>query len=276
MFFEILHLSDLHFGNPDAHLRRNEVRRILDSLLSKVDAPKSFLIISGDIIFKGNREGYGEALEAINTAIEHHKLDRSRILLCPGNHDIVKKMLGQQCFTSFDEWSSGIRADKKCTFAGTSARLIENELGYFLLINTAYHLDCHMGLVDVAAVETLLNSLPPFDTDTPQRLRVAITHHHIIPVLPDDTSTTRNAYQLVQLLEKHGFSALLHGHQHAMLKINIGSHKMLLSGVGSFGFSTPGYMNSVAIYRGRSAIETVERYGLTIDSSSGTVRILPN
>lgn len=276
MTFEIVHLSDLHFGNPDAHLRRSEVSKALDSLLYKVNAPTSFLIISGDIIFRGERKGYSEAVEVINAAIERHKLNRSNILVCPGNHDIVKEESGRPYFTSFDEWSSSVRGDKKCTFAGASARLIENDTGDFLLINSAFHINHEFGLIDLLTVEKILKSLPIQDVAAPQRLRVAVAHHHIIPVLRDDISTTRNAYSLIQLLEKYGFSVLLHGHQHAMLSLNVGAHKMLLSGVGSFGFFTPGYINSVAIYRGQGAlIKTEERYGLTLDSGSGIVKMLP-
>lgn len=276
MTFEIIHLSDLHFGNPDAHLRRKDVNNALDTLLSQINAPAAFLIISGDIIFKGEQTGYGEAADVLNTAIECHKLNRSNVFVCPGNHDIVVIKPGRSYFTSFDEWSSSVRGDKKCTFTSASARLIENDTGDFLLLNSAFHANHEFGLIDMLTVKKLLENLPTQNAVAPQRLRVAVAHHHIIPALPDDTSTTRNAYSLIQLLEKHGFTALLHGHQHAMLSLNVGAHKMRLSGVGSFGFSTPGYINSVAIYRGHEAlIKTEERYGLTLDSGSGIVNILP-
>lgn len=275
MCFEILHLSDLHFGNPNAHLRHSDVVKALDTLLSKIVAPASFLIISGDIIFQGQPHGYAEAIEAIESAIERRKLNRSNILICPGNHDIVKEPSGSLYFTSFDEWSARVRGDKKCTFAGKPARLISNDTGDFLLLNTAYHSDHKMGLVDLITVSRLLEELPAQDVSAPQRLRVAIAHHHMIPVLSGDTSTTQNAYLLIELLEKHGFSALLHGHQHAMLNLQVGQRGMVLSGVGSFGYSTAGYINSVAIYRGRGAsIEKQERYGLTRDTRSGIVQIL--
>lgn len=274
MTFEILHLSDLHFGNPTAHLRRSDLSKALNSLMSRIKAHNSLIIISGDVTFKGNKEGYREATEIFNEAIDYHKFDRSNILVCPGNHDIVIEKSGRPYFTSFDEWSASIRDDKKCTFANVHAQLIENDIGNFLLLNTAHHANHEMGLVDLPSVERLLEKLPiPVDAP-PTRLRVAVAHHHFIPVLPGDSSTTRNAYPLIQLLEKYGFSALLHGHQHAMLTLSVGARNLQLSGVGSFGFSTPGYINSVAIYQGEGAsISKEERYGLTLDASSGVVKI---
>jgi len=237
MSFEILHLSDLHFGNPAAYLSRKEAGKVLDSLLAKVNAQAVFLVISGDIVLEGNQIGYSEALAVINGAIERNKVNRSRVLLCPGNHDIVKEVNGRRYFASFDEWSAGVRGDKECTFAGMPARLIENELGCFLLINSAYHADHKIGLVDLNAVEELLRDLPTSGETTQLQMRVAITHHHMVPVLQDDASTMRNAYGLIQLLGKYSFSALLHGHQHAMLNINMEKAKMRLSGVGSFSYS---------------------------------------
>jgi len=275
MKFDIAHLSDLHFGNPKAHLRRSDVSKALDTVLAQLKAPASLLIISGDITFQGNKEGYKEAAEAIKSAIERHHMPASNVFVCPGNHDIVIEELGNPYFTSFDAWSAQVRNDKFCTFANRPARLIKNEIGDFLLLNTAYHADHKMGLVDLAAVKELLKNESHAPKGEPQRLRVAILHHHIVPVLPEDTSTTRNAYELIGLLDKHGFSAVLHGHQHAILDLTIGQSKMRLSGVGSFGYLTAGYMNSVAVYRGQEgAIERVERYGLTLDSSTGIVQIL--
>ncbi len=278
MNFDIAHLSDLHFGNPKAHLSRKDVSNALDAVLAQLNAPASFLIISGDITFQGNQLGYDEAAVAITSAIERRKMSASNVFVCPGNHDIVIEKSGFPYFTSFDVWSTKVRSDKSCTFANSPARLIENQIGDFLLINTAHHADHKMGLVDLVAVKKVLKNVSQVPKSTPPRLRLAVLHHHIIPVLSGDTSTTQNAYELIGLLDKHGFSAVLHGHQHAMLNLMMGQNKMLLSGVGSFGYLTAGYMNSVAIYRGQEGvIESVERYGLTLDSSTGIVQILkPN
>lgn len=274
MSFEIVHLSDLHFGNPNAHLRRSEVDRALDALLSQATSPNSVLIISGDITFQGQKKGYREAADVISSAVKRRGLDPRNVLVCPGNHDVVKEEGGRPYFESFDEWSAGVRGDKKCTFANASARLIAHDIGDFVLLNTAYHAKYEMGLVDLRAAEKLLQGLPTHDAAVSPRLRVAVAHHHIIPVLDEDTSTTRNAYKLIKLLETYGFSGLLHGHQHAVLRLSVGKNNLLLSGVGSLGFLTAGYINSAAVYRGEGGrIDEVEYFGLTLDAPSGIVKI---
>ncbi|RYH53415.1 MAG: hypothetical protein EON54_13725 [Alcaligenaceae bacterium] len=273
MTFDIAHLSDLHFGNPNSHLTREDVARAMDAVLSQLKADTSFLVISGDITFQGKEDGYLEAKDAIKAAITRKGLPASNVLMCPGNHDIVKEATSTPFFTAFDAWSTGIRNDKSCTFAGASARLIQNDTADFLLLNSAYHADHKMGLVDLISTEKLLASAG-ITKDSAHRLRLAVVHHHVVPVLEEDVSTTRNAYSLIKLLIKYGFASLMHGHQHAMLDLTIGHNKLQISGVGSFGYSTPGYINSVVVYRGRgSSIEEVEHYGLTKDAASGLVHI---
>ena len=274
MPFDIAHLSDLHFGNPNSHLTRADVARAMDTVLSQLKAEASFLVISGDITFQGKKDGYLEAADAIKAAIARRGLPASNVLMCPGNHDIVKEAASAPFFTTFDAWSTGIRSDKACTFAGASARLIQNDTADFLLLNSAYHADHKMGLVDLISAEKTLVSAGITKKNNADKLRLAVVHHHLVPVLEEDISTTRNAYSLIKLLTKYGFTSLIHGHQHAMLDLTIGHNKIQISGVGSFGYSTPGYINSVAIYRGRgSSIEKVEHYGLTKDAASGLVHI---
>lgn len=276
MDFEILHLSDLHFGNPCGHLRQKDTRKVLDTLFSRIRSSKSVLVVSGDVTFQGRPEGYREALDALSSAIRQHNFQPGNVLVCPGNHDIVRERVGHEYFSSFDAWSAGVRGDKKCTFAGNPVRLIKNDVGDFLLLNTAYHADHQVGRVDIAATEALLQQLIERCESSLERPRIAVAHHHMIPVLADDASTTRNAHSLLRLLIQHRFSALLHGHQHAMLDLAIGNARMILSGVGSFGFATPGYINSAAIYRGRNGVvNEVERLGITLDSSSGVIEIKP-
>ena len=274
MSFEIVHLSDLHFGNPAIHLRRNDVSKALDSILSLVSGPRAVLVISGDVSFQGRKEGYDDALEHLSAAIGRHGISPDNVLMCPGNHDIVIENGSKRCFSTFDAWSSRMRADSACTFAGTPARLVQTEIGEFLLLNTAHHLDHTMGLVEIEFAKAAIKSHKQRAPGELEPLRVAVGHHHLVPVLDRDTSTTRNAYDLLQLLDDHKFSAYLHGHQHAVLNLRIGQNQMRISGIGSFSFSTPGYMNTVAIYRGTAnIIEDVEYFGLSLDSKNNIVKI---
>lgn len=273
MSFEIIHLSDLHFGNPDSHLRRTDINTALDSLLSQATHPNRMLVISGDITFRGQKIGYTDATEIIGKAVRHNGINLQNVLVCPGNHDVVKEDDGHPYFESFDIWSSGLRGDKQCTFANNPVRLITNDIGDFLLLNTAYSAEHDKGTVNINDAKKLLKQLSSL-ASAPPKLRIAIAHHHMIPVQEDDLSTTRNAYMLIKLLDEYGFTALLHGHQHAMLKLGAGESNLLLSGIGSFNFFTPGYINSAAIYRGeKDKINEIDYFGITLDTPEKIVKI---
>jgi hypothetical protein len=118
----------------------------------------------------------------------------------------------------------------------------------FLVINSAYHGDSQYGLVDLAQLETVLAEMgSTLGQDPP---RVAVVHHHLIPFSgPADNSTTRNAYQVLTRLVRHGFSLVLHGHQHALLELGVGGGSMKLCGVGSFRYLTRGFINGASVYR---------------------------
>lgn len=274
MPFDILHLSDLHFGNPDGHLKRSDVATALETLLNEC-ADTTYLVISGDITFRGRQEGYRDAKEALQTALERAKLSSKNVIVCPGNHDLIVETAGRQLFRTFDEWSSGLRGDKDCTFAQSPVRILRVEAADFVLINTAHHGSWEFGQVDTRELDRALSELPPLST-TSQRPRIAVLHHHLVPVLVDDTSTIRNAYEVLALLQEHGCTMVLHGHQHAILSLQLGAQCMQISGVGSFGFNSPGVINSGAVYTiDGTEIKVRRRFGITLDVKERVVTVQP-
>lgn len=243
----ILHVSDLHFGDPNAALNREDVNRVIGSLLAKA-GPDALLVLSGDISFKGKKQGYAEAQGALHPALEASGIRRDRIIVCPGNHDVVKSTTGLSPFEAFDAWSADLRNDKRCAFSAASCRLVSCHGADFLVINSAYHGDTEYGLVDLPQLDTVLAGMDAARVEGSPR--VAVLHHHLIPFSGHgDKSTTRNAYQVLTRLNKHGFSLVLHGHQHALLELGMGSGSMKLCGVGSFRYITPGFINGASLYR---------------------------
>ena len=104
-------------------------------------------------------------------------------------------------------------------------------------------------------------------TRDPSQPRVAVLHHHLIPFSGRrDESTTRNAYEVLTRLIKHGFSLVLHGHQHALLELALGEGSMKLCGVGSFRYITPGFINGASIYRMDKEIQvSADHYAISKD-----------
>lgn len=243
----ILHVSDLHFGDPQATLNRIEVSKVFGSLLARAGRDV-LVVLSGDITFQGQKKGYSEARDALQPALEKLGISGKRVIVCPGNHDIVKAAAGGPSFEAFDVWSAGLRNDKLCTFNDNACRRVSCPEADFLVINSAYHGDSKYGLVDLAQLEMVLAEMgSALSEDLP---RVAVVHHHLIPFSgPTDNSTTRNAYQVLTRLVKHGFSLVLHGHQHALLELGVGGGLMKLCGVGSFRYLTRGFVNGASVYR---------------------------
>lgn len=245
----ILHISDLHFGDSEAVLNREDVSRVVRNLLIKA-GPDVMLVLSGDISFKGQMQGYAEARDALQTVLESSAIPRDRIIVCPGNHDAVKSAGSASPFEAFDAWSAELRNDKRCTFSVTSCRLVSCRDADFLVINSAHHGDIEYGLVDLNRLDSVLADMDADAAHGHGLPRVAVLHHHLIPFSGHgDKSTTRNAYQVLTRLIRHGFSLVLHGHQHALLELGVGDGLMRLCGVGSFRYNTPGFINGASVYR---------------------------
>lgn len=260
----LLHLSDMHFGDPKAVLNSEDVRRVMDSLLAKAGAEVT-VVMSGDISFRGREIGYTEASKALAPLVSNGRVSRDRFVVCPGNHDITNMAGTTSPFHLFDAWSAGLRHDKHCTFSSQSCRLVKCGTVDFLVINSAYHCEHEYGLVDLNQLESVLSNMG--NEIKPGHLRVAVLHHHLIPFSGRiDESTTRNAYQMLSRLVESDFSLVLHGHQHALLQLDVGRRQMKLCGVGSFRYNTPGFVNSAAIIRvdGQGLVST-EHYAVSKD-----------
>ena len=242
----LVHISDLHFGDPKGVLNRDHVGRVLRALL-RMAGQGALLMLSGDISFKGGEQGYGEASAALFQVLDDEGVPRNRIVVCPGNHDVVKSAAGNSPFSAFDAWSARLRSDKRCTFSDASCRRVTFPEADFLVINTAHHADFEYGFVDLPQMASVLAEmgLKPASGQP----RIALLHHHLIPFARDDHSTTRNAYAVLRALVRHGFSLVLHGHQHALLELGIGDGSLKICGVGSFRYVTPGFVNGASIYR---------------------------
>ena len=107
----LVHISDLHFGDPKGVLNRDDVARVVRALLQTA-GPGALLLLSGDISFKGEERGYAEASEALSQAVNDVGFPRNQIVVCPGNHDVVVSAPGGSPFSAFDAWSAAPASGK--------------------------------------------------------------------------------------------------------------------------------------------------------------------
>lgn len=95
---EIVHLSDLHWAAADAENTKIVVNALLADLAkSKRDGliNPDILVFSGDLAFSGADKGdFISAYDAlIKPSLDVLNLDKERFFICPGNHDIDRKLV---------------------------------------------------------------------------------------------------------------------------------------------------------------------------------------
>jgi len=105
----ILHLSDLHFNKENEY----EIKTVLDSLIADIKKLKdddkihpSFVVISGDIANEGKKSDYDLALSWLNKLIKIFDVDKDKVFIVPGNHDVNRDELLEFSKVKFDEQKS--------------------------------------------------------------------------------------------------------------------------------------------------------------------------
>lgn len=232
----IIHLSDIHFGNPGSTFHHRKVAERLAGFINEQGCD-SILAISGDITFQGQKEGYDQGLDFFDVLFSKCGLERNNVIACPGNHDI-----SSNSFNDFDRFIYSIRRDDQLSFSGHGLNVIEFDNVVFLILNTAYHVDHSYGLVD----QSVLGDCPFGQYE--EKIKVAMFHHHILGQFHSDTSAIRNSYNLVQWLVSNNVSYVFHGHQHSEQDYMIGANGMRVFSVRSGNFLQPGHINAFNNY----------------------------
>lgn len=93
----LLHLSDLHFGGDWDATEQAKRESVLSGILEMLpDLEPSwqpqFIIISGDIAWRGSSEDFEKAEKWISKLLNVTDLSYQDVFLCPGNHDIDRKI----------------------------------------------------------------------------------------------------------------------------------------------------------------------------------------
>ncbi|MDM8550084.1 TIR domain-containing protein [Desulfobacterales bacterium HSG2] len=89
-----LHLSDFHLkrknDDPVSAFNQDMVTRSMLDMVGSLKKP-DFVIITGDLAHGGKPEEYDVAEVFCNRLLEAAELDRQRLFLVPGNHDVSRK-----------------------------------------------------------------------------------------------------------------------------------------------------------------------------------------
>ena len=89
--FSWLHLSDFHFRGGEYKFSQNvscdAILRDIPGRLSS-EYPLEFIVVTGDIAFSGKTHEYDLASAFFATLIDELDVDRNRLCIVPGNHDV--------------------------------------------------------------------------------------------------------------------------------------------------------------------------------------------
>lgn len=230
----IIHLSDLHFGGKVSEFSPDEALELVGEALAEIDndQPK-LLLISGDITTKGLVGGFHEALAALQAKVLN-KIDFSKVMVCPGNHDIVNSDVH---FRDFNKFAFDLTGDSNQTWNSSRTIVVTSCDGYdFFLVNSSFHGDYSYGKTPLRDLDRALSA-------SRSKNKIIVVHHSPISSAYAGGGLA-DAYDLLALASRHEVTALLHGHVHSDQCITIGKRPTVLAGVGSVSFTPDPNMNN--------------------------------
>ena len=243
----LLWLSDVHFGNHAFPLTSDQFQRNLSQALEhdlkqKGQNSVAAAIISGDLTWKDEDAEFKQARGFVDGLRSWSTLDLSRILICPGNHDL--KFSGDPS-----------KVGEKPTLAPNDARRGYSDFyqtlynhppnkffscGRRFLVGNAVAVDVvclnsslleqskdafqgqgFIGDEQLADAATQMGWDKTSATDSPRAFRVLVLHHHLVPVsfraipyIAHAGSVTWDAEAVVRWIIKYRVDLVLHGHMH--------------------------------------------------------------
>lgn len=237
---QLIQISDLHIrDNSNIDLIKNKIVRLFEALQKHLNHEDCTVIcILGDIVDQGKSSNFALAEIVIKYIEDTFVKYRPSFVFTPGNHDL--------CACPHTHPLPPVCPDQKCTLSffydfmgkfdaspSTDSISIKHYDDIDLLIaNSTYTGNCKYGVLDIAAIERIDLSKPT----------LVLTHHTLLSENNEDASAIRNAYKLLEQIEKKEILGVLHGHTHGYKDINIGE-KCPVVGVGPFLKDVPNVNN---------------------------------
>lgn len=238
--FTILHLSDLHFGPKykyDAEPKYGSHKKyLIDDIrkdLAKLNKRPECIVVSGDLTEDAQETEFENCRLFLIDLCNACNLDIAKdLVIMPGNHDVCWKartdrMKNYGVFFKklFDKNPNeffcmvrGFKGDVNVTVVGLNSCIVESEEAPGI------------GSVGSEQLDFVNTEMKNQDIDGREFIKIAAMHHHLVPVKlveliefeedKEDShklksfSLTHDSGYILAWLEEHGFSIVLHGHQH--------------------------------------------------------------
>jgi 3',5'-cyclic AMP phosphodiesterase CpdA len=238
----LLHLTDLHFGDPagkghywntespELQLAVHNQRGLLKSMLRDLQAQKlqpDLVLVTGDLLNMSDPAGVSLAVDFLADLATQLGLARTRVVLIPGNHDVLRDPDPTKQYTLFGEICTQFYGPLRPPFDPTTlphlrvehfdfARELSVEVVGF---NSCEELD--------AATNQKHGSVKSGQRDRAEELldvsegkglfRIALMHHHLespVGIIRNDYDVMDDAAGTREWLAQRRFHLALHGHQH--------------------------------------------------------------
>jgi hypothetical protein len=244
----VVHLSDLHvsqyyrhrFGthrNSNEHSAGELLRDDLESmrLLGRIDA----LVITGDMVWSAELEEFLRAKEVVEEILMALELDRSRLLMIPGNHDIrwnpgeLANTTGsgrasREAYDVFAALVKPVSVQRAVDALEVTSRSGRCSLRIIGLDSNRVEGPDAPGIGFVARESLLACKRYVLEKLREDREAGRVTnawiavHHHIFPAcslpLPEaerrKVSVMANASEVIDFANQMGIEVVLHGHEH--------------------------------------------------------------
>lgn len=268
----IIHISDLHVtyhmdsngeliqkGNifsffntvPSDSETEAYLDKIIDNVKNNYSDYEFYLIVTGDITDKGIKEEFSKATEVLNKLIDELKIDKNKILIVPGDHDVnwdnckvayenVSNKENSKAFDCHDEKLKNYK-DFVDSFYGDTAfdpkkaisRILdfENEI-LFLGLNSNFKVGTKpaLGFIPKESLEIEINAL---NNDKPL---IGVFHHNFKAEYEDKSDgqwDKMNLHQIKDLLQSKDTRVVFYGNEHTPSSSN--EKQFVLSSCGSLG-----------------------------------------
>jgi len=254
----LLHLSDLHFHRDKERFRFEDPEQLLNIVTeslsrSERDYHLDYLVLSGDFTWFATAFEFELADRFVGPLMQNLKIPPERTVLIPGNHDALWKIgdseaSDEERFSPYRQLYRNIK--RKNANADLNDYVVTPDLTLVALNSSVLERKEFPGYGFIGDRQwrelwKRVQNDPGFNRSAP---RVAVLHHHLLPVTWLEPHNTENRYSLTLDAERMqntfmatGFRIVLHGHQHQPFLRFVSNpaerdqQGILLAGAGSLG-----------------------------------------
>lgn len=291
----LIHISDLHVyfdqDNKGCAIERDSFLSVpnnkepslhyIDTFIScvkrefPIEQSNIYLIVTGDIANSGEVIEFKFAEEILNKVVVELKIDRSKILLIPGDHDLNRRDIETLLHSGETVTEENLNIEKFKNFATfyksfldktfDPNRIIFDTLNFedkilLLGINSSYGIDLRqtLGQINIEKFKTELNEIKD------DLKKIVVCHHNITSSFEDKNSgqwEKANRTRFIAALDENGIKYIFSGNEHTS------SYKQTSGGIGisdSGTLTSKKYDSAFKIYRldNRDIVLSLYIYGL--------------